>query len=304
MKIIHIILVSLLLGMAFNSTSHAQLKVETTTQDLAAIAKAIGGKHIDVNSLTPGTRDPHFAVAKPSMIRRVNRADLLLVIGAELEAGWLPSLLQSARNSKIQAGQSGFLDLSQTIDLLGKHNVPVSRAMGDVHASGNPHYWLDPRNGIKIATAISQRLAQLDPANINDYQSNLKTFKAGLEKKYQQWLSELSYLKNQPVIAYHTSFIYLAHAFGFKIVDEVEPKPGISPSASSLGKLIRNIKQKKIILLIMEPYYEQRSVKYLKDKTGIRIAVLPQSVGAKEHIKYYFDLFDAIVKELNNKDSQ
>lgn len=278
--------------------AYAALKVETTTQDLAAIARVVGGQHIDVHSLTLGTRDPHFAVAKPSMIRRVYRADLLLVIGAEMEIGWLPPLLQSARNNLIQPGESGYLDLSLTIPLMGKLQGPISRAMGDVHISGNPHYWLDPRNGVRMAKAISQRLAQLDPKHADDYQENAKQFEKNINIKLANWRNALRHLNKKPVIAYHTSFVYLADVFGFQIIDEVEPKPGIAPSAASLSKLITKLRNKQINLLIMESYYERRSSRYLSDETGIQIAVLPQSVGAQEDIVTYVDLFNSIVNIL------
>ncbi len=279
---------------------HATLKVETTTQDLAAIARAVGGQHIDVHSLTLGSRDPHFAVAKPSMIRRVYRADLLLVIGADMEIGWLPPLLQSARNSRVQPGEPGYLDLSLTIPLLGKLQGTVSRAMGDVHAKGNPHYWLDPRNGVRMAKAIAQRLIQLDPEHTSDYQANANHFEKNINTKLIGWRKTLRHLNDKPVIAYHASFVYLADVFGFKIVDEVEPKPGIAPSAASLSKLIGRLKNEQINLLIMEPYYERQSSRYLSTETGIEVAVLPQSVGAEEDITTYVELFNRIVKILKN----
>ena len=278
--------------------SHAALRVVTTTQDVAAIAMAIGGEQTKVQSLTPGTRDPHFATAKPSMIRKVYGADLLVVIGADMEIGWLPALLSSARNTQVQPGNIGHLDLSRHISLLGKINAPVSRAMGDVHANGNPHYWLNPRNGLLMAQAIAKRLSELDPDNISVYQSRLKIFEETVKTKLTIWQKALLPLKNQSVIAYHTSFIYLADAFGFHIIDEVEPKPGISPSAASLNALIANVKNNNVKLLITEPYYEQRSAKFIKRKTDLTIAVLPQSVGAFPNIKTYFDLFDNIVHAL------
>lgn len=280
--------------------SYANLNVVTTTQDLAAISTAIGGKHIQVQSLTLGTRDPHFTSAKPSMIRTVFNADLLLVIGADLEIGWLPSLLRSARNTQVQIGNHGYLDLSTVIPLLGKINEPVSRSMGDLHAKGNPHYWLDPRNGVRMAKAISSRLSQLDPAHKDDYQANLKRFIQTMNEKLPHWQTQLAHLKDKPVIAYHNSFIYLADAFNFQIVDEVEAKAGISPSAASLTTLVARIKDNDIKLLIMEPYYEQRSATYLSEKTEISIVVLSQSVGAQASIQNYFDLFDAIVNALND----
>jgi len=287
-------------------SQHAQaiIRVETTTQDLASIARVIGGQHIDVHSLTLGTRDPHFAVAKPSMIRRVYRADLLLVIGADMEIGWLPPLLQSARNSRVQPGNLGYLDLSLTVPLLGKSESPVSRDMGDVHAKGNPHYWLDPRNGVRIAKAIAERLGQIDSKHVNDYIANYIAFEKTMDTKIIEWRHVLHYLKDKPIIAYHTSFVYLADTFGFRIVDEVEPKPGIAPSAASLASLVARIKQEHIDLLIIEPYYERRSSRYLNEQTGIQVAVVPQSVGAQPDIQSYIDLFNSIVKALKSMEAK
>jgi len=287
-----------LLGLSLSAP--ATISVVTTTQDLAAITEAVGGDNVTVQSLTRGTRDPHFAAAKPSMIRKVYRADLLLVIGADMEIGWLPPLLQSARNGRVQPGNPGYLDLSSVVPLLGKSSGPVSRAMGDVHAKGNPHYWLDPSNGIRMAKAIATRLSELDPTHKIDYQQRLNTFTEILSNKLSVWQNELTPLKGNKVIAYHKSFIYLADAFGLHIVDEVEPKPGIAPSAASLSALVAQIKRDNISLLILEPYYERRSAQYLNEQTGIRIAVLPQSVGARPDIKNYVALFDAIVAVLNN----
>lgn len=275
--------------------AQASVRVITTTQDLAAITEAVGGADVDVESLTPGTRDPHFAVAKPSMIRKVSKADLLLVIGADMEIGWLPPLLQSARNSKIQPGSAGYLDLSTAVPLLGIKAGPQSRALGDVHSKGNPHYWLDPRNGVRMARVIAAKLGEIDPAHAADYSARAEAFTAEMRIKLPEWRAALAHLNEQPVIAYHTSFDYLAGAFGFNIVDEVEPKPGISPSAASLSGLMARIKAEQIGTLIMEPYYERRSSRYLNEKTGIAVAVLPQSVGANENIVTYFDLFDGIV---------
>ncbi len=287
----------LLLMISLNS--HATLRVVTTTQDMAAIAEAVGGEQVKVQSLTRGTRDPHFATAKPSMIRKVFRADLLLVIGADLEIGWLPPLLQSARNAQVLPGNPGYLDLSSVVPLLGKTSGPVSRAMGDVHVKGNPHYWLDPRNGMRMAKAIATRLGELDPVNKDSYQQRFKTFKQKVDNKLPAWNAELSQLKGKPVIAYHKSFVYLADAFGFHIVDEIEPKPGIAPSAASLNALVTRIQTERIGLLIMEPYYERRSASYISEQTGIHVAVLPQSVGAQPNINSYVDLFDAIVATFN-----
>jgi zinc/manganese transport system substrate-binding protein len=289
-----------LLLMAVSATSHATLKIVTTTQDLAALAEAVGGEYVKVQSLTSGTSDPHFAVAKPSMIRKVFRSDLLLIIGADMEIGWLPALLRSARNARVQAGNPGHLDLSGAVPILGKLNGPASRALGDVHAKGNPHYWLDPRNGVRMARAIAARLGELDPAHAIDYERRFHAFEQRLNSKLLGWQEELAYLESQPVVAYHTSFVYLADAFGFRIVDELEPKPGIAPSAASLNALLERIRANAITVLIMEPYYERRSARYLHEQTGIHVAVIPQSVGAQTGIDTYVDLFDAIVAAFKN----
>ena len=291
-------LIGLLAFTFISGNLYAALQVVTTTQDLAAIAKAVGGEYIKVHSLTPGTRDPHHAVAKPSMIRKVYSADLLLVVGSDMEIGWLPALLQSSRNNRVLPGNPGFLDLSSTVPLLGKLQGPVTRDMGDVHAKGNPHYWLDPRNGLRMAKAIAKRLIQLDPEHASAYKNNAEAFDKKLKVKLVEWQNTLKFLKGKPVIAYHSSFVYLADFFGFNIVDEIEPKPGIAPSAASLVKLMARIKNERIALLIMEPYYERRSANYLNEQTGIHIAVVPQSVGAEPEIKTYTDLFGAIVKVL------
>lgn len=276
-------------------TAHTALNVVASTEDIAALTQAIGGNAVSVKSLTRGTADPHFAQAKPSMIRDVYQADLLVVVGAELEVGWMPALLQAARNDRVQPGNSGYLDLSTAVTLLNKPTGPVTRDMGDVHAAGNPHYWLDPNNGVLMARAIAQRLSQLDGAHAKDYARELAAFEQQAQRKIAAWKTALAPLTGKEVISYHTSLVYLANAFGFRIAAEVEPKPGISPSAAYLTQLMTRIKEQHISMLIMEPYYEQRSAKYLSEQTGVRVIVLPQSVGAAPQIKTWFDLFDGIV---------
>jgi zinc/manganese transport system substrate-binding protein len=298
MKRFIIVCITLIVLIGLPANSEAVMRVITTTQDLAAIAKEVGGEHVDVESLTPGTRDPHFAVAKPSMIRKVYKADLLLLIGADMEIGWLPPLLQSARNSRVQPGKLGYLELSNSVSLLDIPSGPVNRAMGDVHAKGNPHYWLDPRNGSLIAQAITERLKKLAPNHAEYFQTRLNSFTQKLDRKISEWQAALKPLENKPVIVYHKSFVYLENAFGFKIIGEVEPLPGIAPGASHLSQLVARIKAEKVELLIIEPYYEKRSSKYLNEQTGIKIAVLPQSVGSLAGIDSYFDLFDGIIAAL------
>ena len=291
------LLISILL-LSVTVPAYAGIRVITTTTDIAAITRAVGGDAVSVVSLTRGTRDPHFAEARPSMIRQAYQADLLINIGAGLEVGWLPALLQASRNNAIQPGNPGYLDLSQSVTLLGKPTGPVTRDMGDVHAEGNPHYWLDPNNGAVMAKAIASRLMQLDPGNSNQYKIAAEKFVSDLRLRISGWQKQLAGLKGKKAIAYHTSLLYLAHGFGFTIVDQVESKPGIAPSPTHLQALVNRIKQEKIGFIIMEPYYEQRSTRWLTDKTNIKVVVIPQSVNSMDGVDSYLKLFDEIVSRL------
>ncbi|MGK2913738.1 MAG: metal ABC transporter substrate-binding protein [Porticoccaceae bacterium] len=277
----------------------AELKVVTTTSDLAAIARAVGGKFVDAESLTPGPTDPHFMEAKPSMIRRVASADVLLIIGADLEIGWLGPVLETARNRKVLPGAPGYVDLSTSVPLLDKSSGPVNRALGDVHALGNPHYPRNPGNGILIAKAISERFQQLDPAHADQYRQNTEFFIQELNSRIVEWKKRLEPLRGQSVITYHRSFNYLAAAFGFQIIGQVEPIPGIPPNASHVEQLIGRIRTEKAGLLLMEAFYERRSAAYLAAQTGIKIVIVPHAVDAEPQIKSYFDLFDVIVERLS-----
>ncbi|MBM3566195.1 MAG: zinc ABC transporter substrate-binding protein [Alphaproteobacteria bacterium] len=280
------------------SNGEAKIKVVATTTDLAAIAAEIGEDRIDVTALAPAGGDPHHIEAKPSMIRKVHDANLLLAVGAELEIGWLPAILESARNPRVLPGRPGYLDLSESVVILEKPSGPVNRAMGDVHAGGNPHYWLDPENGMRMAYAIAIRLAEIDPVNASRYRQASLAFEQGLERKIADWRARLGWLRGKPAISYHRSFSYLAAAFGFHMAGEVEPLPGISPTASHIEQLAKRINEEKIGLLIMEGYFERRSARYLAERTGIRITILPHSVGSRAGIVSYSDLFETIVADL------
>lgn len=293
MKNIRIIFTVILVLMPL--VSLAKVEIAATTKDIASITQVVGGAHVKVESLTQGTQDPHFASAKPSMIRKLSHVDLLIAIGAEMEIGWLPALQQSARNSHILSGENGYLDLSQYVELKGKPSGHVTRAQGDVHAAGNPHYWLDPLNGIKMAEAIAQRLILLDAEHTADYEKNLQGFKTRIEHDLLRWKQEMIAMKGEKVIAYHTSLLYLAEAFEFEIVDFIEPLPGISPSVSHVNQLINKIKQQNIKYVLLEPYYEIRSAEMLQRRAGTKTLIIPQSVGSKSEITDYEKLFDVIV---------
>jgi zinc/manganese transport system substrate-binding protein len=297
-KLLHpLFFLVLLLGIP--AVAYSDLKVVTATTDLVAVARAVGGKLVDAESLTPGPTDPHFIEARPSMIRRVASADLMLVIGAELEIGWIGPVLQTARNSNVQPGAPGYLDLSAVVPMLDRTSGPVNRALGDVHPLGNPHYMLDPENGILVAQAIADRFKQLDPKNADEYGKNLAKFTDELRAKMPGWKKALEPLKGKSVISYHTSFRYLSQFFGFSVVGFVEPLPGIPPTASHVETLMKKIRDEKISLLLMEEFYERRSADFLSAQTGIHVVILPHAVASEPQIKTYVDLFDTIVQRLS-----
>ena len=280
------------------TTAGAVLNVVATTTDVAAIATAVGGDDARVEALTAGTSDPHYVAARPSMIRRAFDADLLIVNGAELEVGWLPALLQSARNGRILEGAPGHLDLSLVVTLRDVPTGPVSRAMGDVHASGNPHFTLDPRNGAPMARAIAERMARLDPANASRYEARRQAFEADLLRGIARWTAALSDLAGRPVLVYHRTFDYFAAAFGMRIAGALEPLPGIAPTVAHLATIATLAKDQRIDLLMQEGFFERRTARALHQATGIKVAVLPHAVGARPEIETYVGLFDAMVKAI------
>ncbi len=276
----------------------APLRVVTTTEDLAAIAREVGGSLVEVESLTRGIQDPHFLEARPSMILKVSRADLFVEIGAELEIGWAPPLLIGARNPAIQPGAPGFLDVSNNIDLLEVPTGRVDRSQGDVHPLGNPHYQLDPENGKAIAQSIAKKLAVLLPDQSEKINQNLKEFNHRLDEAITRWKNQMKPYKGTKVVTYHKSWSYLAKRFGLNVIDYVEDKPGIPPSPIHINQLIAVMKQEKPKLIIMEPWFSRSIPDLLTRETGTKVLVLPPSVGSVEGVKTYFDLFDYITSQL------
>lgn len=289
--------------LTLSSLAHAEVAIVTTTTDLAAIAREVGGDLVSVKSLAPGTRDAHYLAAKPSMKLAARDADLMLAVGADLEIGWLPLVVDGSRNRAIQPGSAGYLDLSTTVTLLDIPTGPVDRSMGDVHPMGNPHYWLDPRNGITMARAIAERLSVLDPGNAARYREQADAFAQRVDERLKAWQEATGFLRGRKLISYHRSFTYLAAAFGFEIVGEVEPIPGVDPTARHLQELVGRVQAENIAMLIMEPYYEQESAAFLQRSTDIAVAVIPGSVGGLPGIETYTDLFDQIVSILSNAPS-
>jgi zinc/manganese transport system substrate-binding protein len=268
-----------------------QVKVVTTLPDLQSITEMIGGDHVDVFSIATGFQNPHFVDPKPSYILRLSRADMFVTVGLDLEIGWVPPLLNSARNAKIQIGGEGYVDVSKGVPLL---QVPAntSREGGDIHIYGNPHYWLDPDNGKLIARNSYDVLVRLDPDHQADFAANLEQFDSRLDEKVAGWNETMQPFAGAKIIAYHNEWPYFEQQFALQIVDFLEPKPGIPPTPSQLAKVIETMKRDGINVIITSPYFTTDSADLVARHAGGKVVVLATSVGAFEEIETYFDLFD------------
>jgi len=270
----------------------AALTVVTTTSDLAAIVTEIGGDKVTVTSLAKGYQDPHFVEAKPSFVLLLNKARLLVVVGKELEIGWLPPLVTQSRNARIQPGAEGYLDASQGARILDLPSGAVTRAMGDVHPEGNPHYWLDPENGGRIARSIAAKLAQLDAPNAATYKQREEDFERRLTAAVQRWKAQLAPYKGLEVITYHRSWTNFADAFGLNVIGFVEPKPGIPPTPQHTLDVINAMKAEKVKLILVEPYFDLKTPNSIASNTGGKVLVMTPSVGGVPAAGDYFKLFD------------
>ncbi len=283
---------------AIADTAEAKVNVVTTLQDLASIAQAVGGDRVDAFAIAKGYQDPHFVDAKPSFVLRLSRADLLVVAGLELEIGYLPPLIDQSRNRKIRPGSPGYLDASVGCEVLGRPSGQVTRAMGDVHPYGNPHYWTDPENGRVIARSIARRLSQIDASGAAAYAKNLAAFEARLTQKEAEWAAKLKPYDGLQVVTFHDSWPNFARRFRLQVVGHVEPKPGIPPTPSHTLETINLIRAKKVPLILVEPYFDLKTPKFVAGKTGATVLVFYPSVGGTPAIPDYFVLFDVNVDNL------
>lgn len=286
----------LLLGLTL--PAGAQLKVVTSTSDLYDIARQIGGARIKIKHISEGYQDPHFVEAKPSFVLDLQKADVWAFVGLDLEIGWMPVLLDGARNPKIRPGGTGSLDVSKAIAVLDLPSGAVDRSQGDVHALGNPHYWLDPVNGRRIAALFREKFAELDPAGALEYTANLQKFEAALDAAAKGWAADLVILKGKPIVAWHTSWRYFAEYTGVHIVGFVEPKPGVPPSPSHLTELIQTIKRTGAKAIVMEPYYDRKTADFIASKTGATVVVLPPSVGGQKGLDDYLAVMTYNIRTL------
>jgi zinc/manganese transport system substrate-binding protein len=273
------------------------LTVVATTPDLAAVAREIGGDLVTVTALAKPTEDPHFVDAKPSHLVTLNRADVLIEGGAELELGWLPSLLDNARNDKIAAGAPGRVVASQGIKMM---EIPTTfdRSKGDVHSLGNPHFMLDPLNVKIIAGEIADHLSQVNPAGAEKFKANLTKFDASVDQKMSEWQKMLEPFKGAKIVTYHKDFVYLGSRFDLNIVEQLEPKPGISPSPAHLAQVVTTMRNTGAKLILVQPYQNRKTAETVARQTGGTVVDLSQQPGAVPNTDTYFALMDNVVKTL------
>ena len=281
-----------LLAAASPARAAGPLNVIATTEDLAALAREVGGDKINVESLARGYQDPHFVEAKPSFVLKLNKADLLIAVGRELEIGWLPPLITQARNPKVQPGGAGYLDASQSAHILEIPTGQITRAMGDVHPAGNPHYWLEPGNGRLIAQAIQKKLSEMDSGDAAYFAGRYADLDRRLTEAEKRWDAMMAPYKGTKVVTYHRSWPNFAERFGLNVIGYVEPKPGIPPSPYHTLDLIQEMKRQGVKVILVEPYFDLKTPNSVARETGAQVVVLAPSVGAEKEITDYFKLFD------------
>jgi zinc/manganese transport system substrate-binding protein len=272
--------------------SAAALRIVATTEDLASLAREVGGDKITVVGMAKGYQDPHFVDPKPSFILEVSRADLLIVVGRELEIGWLTPLITSSRNAKIQPGANGYLDASTNVRILEIPTGQITRAMGDVHPQGNPHYWLDPANGRRIAQTIKEKLSQLSPGDRAYFEQRYAGFDKRLAAAESRWDSMMAPYKGTKIVTYHRSWPNFMERFGLNVIGYVEPKPGIPPTTSHTVDLINEMKTQGVKLIVVEPYFDLKTPKSISSQVGGEVLVLAPSVGGAKEATDYVALFD------------
>ncbi len=280
------------------STASANVEIVATVPDLAALAREVGGEKVSITSLSLPTQDPHFVDAKPSLMLKLNRADLLLVVGLELEAGWLPALQGGARNARILSGGSGYLDCSRHVRLLEAAARPVDRSMGDIHTGGNPHYLFDPRQAASCAKAIAAKLGAVDRANAATYDANLRRFLERLERARAGWERRMAPYRGHPVITFHRSWNYLLDWLGLRSVAELEPKPGIPPTPSHVAAVLSTGRANKVRCVLQESFYPDRTGRLVAKKLDGQLVSLPAGAdvaSGETYLEHMDHVIDALV---------
>ena len=284
---------ALALVCAGEAQAQSKLNVVASTEDLASITREVGGDRVNVTALARGYQDPHFVEAKPSFILTVNRAHLYIAVGRELEIGWLPPLLTSSRNAKIQPGAPGYLDASLNVRILEIPTGQITRAMGDVHPLGNPHYWLDPGNGRLIAQAIRNKLSELSPADRPYFTQRYDDFDRRLAAAEKRWDAIMAPYRRTKLVTYHRSWPNFMERFALDVIGYVEPKPGIPPSPGHTLDVMGEMRRQQVKLILVEPYFSLRTPQAIANQiAGGRVLVLAPSVGGVKEVTDYIQLFD------------
>jgi ABC-type Zn uptake system ZnuABC Zn-binding protein ZnuA len=294
MKSFCTVLVALLLVAVTAAGAAAAIRVVASTTDIGSIAEAIGGDNVEVESIVSGKSDPHFVEVLPSYMVKIARATLYLKVGMELDY-WSNQLIDGSGNGKLV-----IVDCSQGIDRLEVPTAKVDASMGDVHAQGNPHYWLDPGNALVMATNIANALKQVDGANSAAYDAGLASFEEKMRAKIVEWTAEAAPIKGMKIITYHNSWPYLAKFLGVDVADFIEPRPGIEPTPSHTADLIELIKADHIKIIGKEPYFSDRTPKAIAKATGAVVVNLPPSVGGDKKATDYFSLMDTLISTLTS----
>ena len=281
-----------------SASAAGRLQIMTATTDLAALAQEIGGDRVEVESVARGYQDPHFVEAKPSFLLKLRHADLLIVVGLELEIGWLPPLISQSTNPKIQVGAPGYFDASRFAKILEIPTGVVTRAEGDVHPLGNPHYWLDPENGLRIAKGIQNKLSEMRPGDAAYFAERYNSFEQRIKQADEKWLAEMKPYAGRKVVTYHRSWPNFAEHFGLNVVGYVEPRPGIPPSPQHTVELIGLMKRDGVKVILVEPYFDLKTPNAIARDTGAKVVVLMPSVGGEKEITDYFKLFDYDIAKL------
>lgn len=272
------------------------LRIVTTTTDLAAVVRQVAGD-ARVESLAPGVANPHFVDARPSLIVKLMKADLYVQVGLELESGWAPLLLQGSRSRRLQPNAEGFLDASFAVEPMEVPENP-SRAMGDVHPGGNPHYLTDPENAVKVAALVADRLAELDPERAADYRRRARDFAAEVRRRIKGWQERLEPHRGAKFVSYHRYWPYFARRFGLVAAGEIEPKPGIPPTASHTAGLIARMKAEGVRLILTDPWFEERTPAFLSERTGARVVPAALLPGARPGTEDYFAWMEYNVSQI------
>ncbi len=287
----------LLLAAMLGLPAQAALKVFATVPEWGALAREIGGAKVDVATATTGLQDPHHIQARPSLIARAREADLVVATGAELEIGWLPLVQRDSGNARIQVGQSGYFEAARHVTLL-ELPTRLDRSEGDVHPGGNPHIQTDPRNYLKVGEALTERMAELDPADAAAYRANWKSFAERWRAAIAGWEKKAAPLRGQPIAVQHKAFPYLEDWLGLKEVAALEPKPGIEPSVAYLGRMLAQVAANPPRLVMRSAYQSPQASEWFGREARVPVVVVPFTVGGSDRAKDLFSLFDDTVDRL------